>query len=183
MPGLFDVLEADETGIVGAVDNPAAGFAVGAVDAVVGIVGQPVGTAGLLGVGLGFDRKTSAVLLFLRTAFVASWLLGNDLGLVLVTVPGPLFLLALELELLLEFSPPLERVLPLELLLLPGLLLLLAPVLPLGPLLLLAPVPVPGLLLGFVSAADIDILGGVLVKSGRNLARYCVDPAHPRCFA
>ena len=116
---------------------------------------------------------------------MASWLLGNDLGFVLVTVPGPLFLLALEpalaLELLLEFSPLLERVLPLELLLLPGLLLLFASVL-LGPLLLLEPVPVPGLLLGFVSVADIDILGGVLVRSGHNLARYCVDPAHPRCF-
>lgn len=39
MPGLFDVLEADKTGIVGAVDNPAAGSAAGVVDAVVGIVG------------------------------------------------------------------------------------------------------------------------------------------------
>ena len=72
--------------------------------------------------------------------------------------------------------------LPLWLLLLPGLLLPLAPVLPLGPLLLPEPVPVPEPLPGFVPV-DIDTLAVVLVKSGRNLARHCVDPAHPGRFA
>lgn len=174
---MFDALGADKTGIVGAVDNPAAGSVVVAA----GIVGQPVGTADLLGVGPGVDRKTSAALFFLQTVFVASWSLANGLELALVTVPGLPSLLAPEPALvlgpLLEFSPLLERVLRLELLLLPGLLLPLAPVLPLGPLLLPEPVPVPEPLPGFVPV-DIDTLA--VVKSGRNLARYCVDPG---CFA
>jgi len=181
LPGLFDALGADKTGIVGAVDNPAAGSVVGVVDVAAGIVGQPVGTADLLGVGPGVDRKTSAALFFLQTVFVASWSLANGLELALVTVPGLPSLLAPEPALvlgpLLEFSPLLERVLRLELLLLPGLLLPLAPVLPLGPLLLPEPVPVPEPLPGFVPV-DIDTLA--VVKSGRNLARYCVDPG---CFA
>jgi len=174
---LFDALEADKTGTVGVVDNPAAGSAVGVVDVAAGIVARPVGTADLLGVGLGIDRKTSAALFFLQTVSVAFWSLVNDLELALVTVPqlpSPL-----GLGPLLEFSPLLERVLLLELLLLPGLSLPLAPVLPLGPLLLPEPVPVPEPLPGFVLVVDIDTLAVVLVKPWRNLARHCVDPAHP----